>query len=50
MPGIDWNAAILYARLVAIAESVAPADEYSQANIGAIQQLVLRFPNNISID
>lgn len=39
MAGIDWNAAILYARLVAVAESVAPADEYSQSNLGAIRQL-----------
>jgi hypothetical protein len=39
MAEIDWNAAILYARLVAVAESVQPASDYSQANIGAIQQL-----------
>ncbi len=43
MAGIDWNAAILYARLVAVAESVAPEDEYSQANIGAIQVLGYTF-------
>jgi len=39
MAGIDWNAAILYARLVEVAESVAPPDEYSQTNIAAIQEL-----------
>ena len=43
MAGIDWNTAIVYARLVAVAEDVQPGDEYSPANIAAIQALDYSF-------
>ncbi|MGO8760337.1 MAG: lipase family protein [Terracidiphilus sp.] len=47
MAGIDWDEAILYARLVAAAESVDPANEYSQGNIDAIQELGYTFLQTI---
>lgn len=47
MAGIDWNTAILYARLVAVAEDVEPGDEYSAANIAAIQALGYSFAQTL---
>jgi pimeloyl-ACP methyl ester carboxylesterase len=43
MPAIDWNDALGYAQLVHIAEKVAAGDEYSNAEIEAIQAQGYRF-------
>ncbi len=43
MPAIDWTTAIHYALLVQIAEDVQPQDEYSPANIAAINALGYKF-------
>ncbi len=43
MAGINWKTAIHYALLVEIAEGVEPDDEYTAANIAAIQALGYTF-------
>ena len=47
MAAIDWSTAILYARLVQIAESVLPGEEYTAANIADIQSLGYSFLQTI---
>jgi len=47
MPAIDWKAAIGYALLVEIAESVQPSAEYSPGNIAAIQALGYGFSQTL---